>query len=480
MQASVIQNINVPVVTVDSSLVITWANEPFRTTFGLGAGAIGTPLTESVPDEMLGRIVRHGMDSKEELPAVEFAWSEGGESRHFLVSISPNLDDGSAVVLLNEVTEWRWRQQQVIQASRLAALEEVVAGVAHEINNPLAAIMGLSQLMLRRDLPAPLRDDTAKILDQAGRAAKVVASLQISTGVPGLNQRLIDVPAVVRRAVEEAEAGLDEAGISVEMDLDPDIPQIEGDFEQLASALSCIVDNAVRAMSGMGSDGMLSVTAGYSGRLVSLALADNGPGIKRKHIDRIFDPFFTTRDVGEGVGLGLSMCYRTVERHGGSMDVTSSEGNGAVFMVYLPAAEPRPTTGKDIEDDDSAPGARLLVVEDEPAVAEFLVRTLSDQGYRVDVASSGREVVDRTTFEGYGLVLLDIRMPDFDGKELYEYIQKVSGGDASNVVFMTGDTGNAATAEFIQETGNPVLAKPFTLEHLLDTVQEHCVRRCER
>ena len=477
MQGSVIQNINLPVVAVDSSLVITWVNEPFRTTFGLGADAVGTLLTESVPDEMFGRIVRYGMDSKEELPAVEFAWSDGGESRHFLVSVSPNLNDGSAVVLLNEVTEWRWRQQQVIQASRLAALEEVVAGVAHEINNPLAAIMGLSQLMLRRDLPAPLRDDMAKILDQAGRAAKVVASLQISTGVPGLNQRLIDVPTLVRRAVEEAEAGLDEAGVAVEMDLDPDIPQIEGDFEQLANALSCIVDNAFRAMSGMGSEGKLSVAVGHSGRLVSLSFTDNGPGIKRKHIDRIFDPFFTTREVGEGAGLGLSMCYRTVERHGGSMNVTSSEGNGAVFMVYLPAAERQPTRATNIEDDDSAQGARLLVVEDEPAVAEFLVRTLSDKGYRVDVASSGREVVDRTTFEEYGLMLLDIKMPDFDGKELYEYIRKVSGGDASNVVFMTGDTGNAATAEFIRETGNPVLAKPFSLEHLLDTVQRHCVRR---
>jgi signal transduction histidine kinase/ActR/RegA family two-component response regulator len=477
MQFSGIQDINLPVFTVDSSLVITWANEPFRTTCGLGADAVGTLLTESVPDEMLGRIVRYGMDSKEELPAVEFAWSDGGESRHFLVSISPNINDGSAVVLLNEVTEWRWRQQQVIQASRLAALEEVVAGISHEINNPLAAIMGLSQLMLRRDLPEPLRDDMAKILDQAGRAAKVVASLQISTGVPGLNQRLIDVPTLVRRALEEAEAGLDEASIAVEMDLDPEIPQIEGDFEQLAIALSCIVDNAARAMSGMGSDGRLSVTAASAGRLVSLAFTDNGPGIKRKHIDRIFDPFFTTREVGEGTGLGLSMCYRTVERHGGSMDVTSSEGNGAVFMVYLPAAEPQPAAGTDIEDDDSALGARLLVVEDEPAVAEFLVRTLSDKGYRVDVASSGSEVLDRTTFEDYGLMLLDMIMPDFDGKELYEYISNVSGGDASNVVFMTGDTGNPATAEFIRETGNPVLAKPFSLEHLLDTVHKHCVRR---
>ena len=185
------------------------------------------------------------------------------------------------------------------------------------------------------------------------------------------------------------------------------------------------------------------------------------------------------RGVGKGTGLGLSMCHRIAREHGGEIHAESVPGHGATFIVELPVAEgSSPTVGPvgvGVEDAHSE-RARVLVVDDEPAVAGLLRRTLAGEGHSVDVASRGSNVVGRSDLDSYDLILLDIKMPGLGGEALFDHMRQLPGGVSSRIVFVTGDTANITTQEFIQRTGNPVLSKPFALEELMETVRRFAVR----
>ena len=485
LTAAIIENIDDPFVVLDNSLKIVRWNQQFQDAFWDGDGDLvhGTPFRSVLLDRKLDESVRQSQETGQALRKVEFSFT-GGEKRderHFLVTISLATERQELVLaIFHDITEWRRRQLQVMEASHLVAVGEMAAGVAHEINNPLGAIVGLSQLVLRNSLEPMVRRDLENILEQAKRAANVVVDLGSFARSDRLDVEPLDVVRVLQKTLESTSSDLSLSNVQVKTSLNPRVPQIMADKHQIERVFRNIIINARQSMAGAHDGGTLKVKVRDRDDMVRVSFADDGPGISSDDLPKIFDPFFTTREVGQGTGLGLSMCYGVVREHGGSIWAESTRGQGATIIVELPVARSQPSESVE------APGAnaevaaepmRVLVADDEPSVANFIERCLRQEGHAVDVASNGRELMRLVDLTVYQLILLDMKMPDVGGAEVFEHLRELPGDIASRVVFITGDCAAPATMQFIDRSGNMVLAKPFTLEDLLSVVRRFAAGR---
>jgi two-component system NtrC family sensor kinase len=375
-------------------------------------------------------------------------------------------------------------QAQLVQAAKLSAVGQLVSGVAHELNNPLSVVIGYGQILLSRGVPDDTRRPIELIVAQGGRMAKIVQSLLLFSRQRKPERRAVDLRQIIQQILTLRDTQLALSSIRLETEFGVDVPPIEGDPHQLQQVVLNLVLNAEQAILGSGVGGRrtgdgIRVTTGTrreSDRTwVVTQVADNGPGIAAEVLPRIFEPFFTTKRVGEGTGLGLSVSYGIVEQHGGRLSVQSGPGR-TVFTLELPAATPVAT--ESARPADSAPalvagnGRRVLVVDDEPAVVEMVTTVLDGQGWRVDVASGGREGLARLQEARYDLVLSDIRMPEIDGAAFYRQAVAQRHELASRFLFITGDTANAEAWQFLQETRVPVLEKPFSPQALLRAVAQ--------
>ena len=474
--ASLFESIDQALLEVDDSLRVISYNGPFRDTFLQAAGLEpGTPLMEVFSDKLLQTIVRLGFDSDEPVPDAGLSWTGAdGNSSDFLVSLSrPNSSGLRVVLAFHDVTAWLHRQRELAKTSRMEALRDTIAGMAHEINNPLGAILCLSQLALKQG-PAPnIRRDLEGILDQASNASQVMSNLQL--GASGLRPRneLVDIVQVLQGVVNMKTDWFRSRGIPLTASTPKRPVVVQGDGDQLRQAFTNIVTNAQQAMAEADSGGTFAIEVDAASDRARLSFRDGGQGIEPEDLPRIFDPFFTTRDVGQGTGLGLTVCQRIVANHGGEIRAESRPEDGTTVIVELPlvdvsrAADPG---------EQSLPGGnpsralKILVVEDEPLVADVMMRSLIQHGHQVDWASSGTEVVGWEGLQTYDLVLLDVKMPGIGGVAVFDHLRTVSEDIVSKVVIVTGDVASIETQEFIQRSGSPVLAKPFTLEQLIEVV----------
>jgi CheY-like chemotaxis protein len=220
--------------------------------------------------------------------------------------------------------------------------------------------------------------------------------------------------------------------------------------------------------------GKLTITTEKSDNTIKICVKDDGPGIKPEVMDRIFDPFFTTREVGQGTGLGLSLCYGILAEHNGKIYGESKPGKGATFIVELPVvteAEPPEPAEPVMEQPEKVTKARILVVDDEPAILQFLSRVLSDEGHEVETVDNADDVLEMIKSKRYSLILLDIKMPGMSGIELYKRMQKMNPSLAKRVMFVTGDIMGARTAAFLSKTKAPHITKPFDAEQLKKEVK---------
>lgn len=235
--------------------------------------------------------------------------------------------------------EKRRMEQQLQLAGRLAAVGELAAGVAHELNNPLAAIQGFAQLVVTRDdLDGTLRDDVETIYEQAQRATKITDNLLSFARRRKPSKSLISINDVVKESLELQAYNLRVNNIEILAELEPELPKTMADFQQMQQVFVNIITNAEQAMVEAQNPGKLHVRTQVSGQMIRIEFGDNGPGISDENLKRVFDPFYTSKAVGQGTGLGLSICFGIVEEHGGHMHAKSKPGEGTAFTVEIPIA----------------------------------------------------------------------------------------------------------------------------------------------
>jgi two-component system NtrC family sensor kinase len=409
---------------------------------------------------------------------------KGDGSRRIIgVSVSPLRDAtgniGGIRGITRDITDRMKMEQQLLMAGKLASIGELAAGVAHEINNPLTAIMGYAQLLATRDdIPEHIKLDLDKIFNQSQRAARIVQNLLTFARSYALEKKIIDINELILKSLELRSYEHKVGNIEIVIDLQPGLPGISADENQIQQVILNIIINAEQAITSKKRGGKVKVTTGLDDSMVKIIVADDGPGIPKEMLERLFDPFFTTKEVGQGTGLGLSVCHGIVTKHGGRIYADSVEGQGAVFIVELPAS--RGSMSKDqglpIKLGEGSQkievSKKILVVDDEMVIRDILIRILSEKGYDIESAASGTEGLEKIVNSKYDVYLLDIKMPGVDGRDMYEAISEKFPQLINRVIFITGDTITRSTLDFLETTGRKYLSKPLDFSKLINTIEE--------
>jgi len=423
------------------------------------------------PEQFLGKI----RELREQPEAEAFDVLEFKDGRVFERYSIPQRQDGTPVGRVwsfRDVTERTLAEQALRQTEKLAAMGSLLAGVAHELNNPLSVILGQAEMLRRTAGSGPLAQKADQIAEAAGRCASIVGNFLALARQRPPERRRVDLNEIVREVVDIVSYPLRMDGVDVVLDLDPELPIVVGDPHQLHQVALNLMTNAQDAMRGREGPRMLVVATSFDevAKRVSLEVSDTGPGIPDAVRSRLFEPFFTTKPPGQGTGLGLSLCQGIVENHGGRISAESEEGKGALFRVELPLELRR-----DADAEAGAPagpkGGKILVVDDEAHVAGVLAEMLAVDGHRIDVAQNGALALDRLRQGSYDLVLSDIRMPELDGLGLYEEVRRLHPEMARRFVFLTGDRLSSETGKFLATAGAPSLGKPFHLDEVLSVVR---------
>ncbi|NNJ11682.1 response regulator [Chloroflexales bacterium ZM16-3] len=394
--------------------------------------------------------------------------------------------------IARNLTDRRRLEQQLIQSEKLSAIGQLVAGVAHELNNPLTSVSGYAQLTLRdKGLSDDTRQDIEQIHTQAERAAKIVQNLLIFAREHTPERSKVAINEVLKSALALQAYQLRVDNIAVELDLAPDLAATVADPHQLQQVFLNLITNARHAMVERGGRGTLTLRTRVvppraedegDAQMIQIEVGDTGIGIPERNLRKIFNPFFTTKPVGQGTGLGLSICFGIVKEHAGHIWAESQVGIGTRVMLTLPVRQiseelQEPALAPAPEITEPEPSFNVLVVDDEEPVIRLISRLLNDLGHRSVTTLSAEEalrLLDRETFD---VILTDVRMPSMSGFELLAAIRTRDPELAERMIFITGDTLSPTTRDQLEQSGNLYLPKPFSISQLEAAFQQLLKRR---
>jgi two-component system NtrC family sensor kinase len=366
-------------------------------------------------------------------------------------------------------------QNQLIQREKLSAVGEFVAGVAHELNNPLTSLIGFAELLKSSGVTQEQTAHLNFIVKSSQRCHKIVHSLLSFARQHAPERKIVNVGELLDSVLELLAYEMRTSNIEVITRYDSSLPRIIGDSHQLQQVILNILNNARQAIQAHQPTGQIRLVTERAAHLVRVTISDNGPGISRENLSKIFDPFFTTKPVGQGTGLGLSLCYGIIKEHGGSLHADSKPGAGATFTIEFPAASASAIAslrGSDSEPIANAvlPGKRILIIDDEEWILTLTRKVLEEDGYAVDVATDGQAALEAITDKKYDLLVCDQKMPGLSGPQLYERLTESHPEAAERLIFMTGDTVGDNFQQFLARTQKHCLTKPFSLVELRRTV----------
>jgi PAS domain S-box-containing protein len=403
---------------------------------------------------------------------VELRYADAaGEPRYCSLTLTPLAEEGAvtgALGVVRDVTDEKRLAEQLLQQEKLAAVGQLVSGVAHELNNPLASVMAFAQLLLAAPEDAPHdRRALDAINHEAKRAAKIVSNLLTFARQHQPERTIADLNRVVEDTLELRRYALRIAQVDIEARLDPDLPITWADPFQLQQVVLNLVTNAEQALASWDGDRRIVVSTARMGKELVIRVSDSGPGIAPENLPRIFNPFFTTKPVGEGTGLGLSISDGILREHGGRIRVESQPACGATFILELPLVAP-PLTEPEVEPEPSVPATqrrRLLVVDDEPTIRLAIAKYFRSLGHAVDAVGTAREALARAADAQYDGVMLDLRLPDRPGDEILTELRCLPTAP-HRIVFITGDTQSETARRTLAATGCVTVSKPFLLDEL--------------
>jgi CheY-like chemotaxis protein len=367
------------------------------------------------------------------------------------------------------------QQEALLQREKLAAMSTLLASVAHELNNPLAVILMQAELLGEDVRGGPLAEPVTEIAQAAARCERLVRQFLTLARQHPPERAAVALNTLVAEAVELLAYPLRVDNVAVHLRLDDQVPPLWGDPHQLQQVLINLLTNAQQALRAAPGAREVTLTTRYdpAQHRITLAVADTGPGIPPALQARIFEPFFTTKPPGMGTGLGLPLCRGIVEAHGGTLEVTSAPGHGATFCITLPvgAIPAPPPAPPGAAEGLARRGHTILIVDDELILATGLARLLRRDGHTVDMAANGRLALAKLEECAYDLILCDVRMPELDGPSLYRLLERQHPHLCQRLLFLTGDTLEPATQEFLEQSGAPCLTKPFSIAEARRAIQ---------
>lgn len=430
------------------------------------AGIVGRPWLTLVPPAwgqgLRGAIEAAGTGREVELHA---------NDRTFAITaypIAPS-DSTTLVLLFDDQTERRRLQDQLIQSEKMSAIGQLIAGVAHDLNNPLTSVVGFADFLADApDAPERLREPLRVIQQEAERASSIVRNLLGFARKQDRQRRATALRPLLEATLGLLRNQLMAHQVEARLELERDLPDLDIDSNQIQQVFVNLINNAAQAIAGTGKPGTVVVRARRWTDGVAVDVIDDGPGMTEELAAQAFEPFFTTKSEGEGTGLGLSISQGIVKEHGGRIMLATAPGKGATFTVELPA-QSRPAQEPEVEEPRPAPAParlRVLVVDDEPHILHYMRTTLEAWGHTVEVASDGQEALARATQGGLDLIISDLRMPRLNGREFFQELERRDPDIARRLVFSTGDTVRGDTLAFLERRGQPYLHKPFSLTEL--------------
>ena len=449
--------------TIDAEGRFTSLNEALEEGLGIPRERLMQMRFEEVvePADRAAMRTVHAVAMRGERQRGEVRFRDGaGELRIGSLTLTPLIDEGeiqSVIGIVRDVTDERRLSDQLLRREKLAAVGQLVSGVAHELNNPLAGILAFSQLLMATAHPdQAVRDAVGSINKEAKRAAKIISNLLLFARQRPPERTLTDVNQVVLDALELRRYALRTHQIDLHTDLDPDLPHVLADGSQLQQVILNLVTNAEHALREHEGAKRLTITTRKAGDLLRVTVSDSGPGVPHDLQDRIFNPFFTTKKVGEGTGLGLSISDGIVREHGGHLRLASPPGEGAVFVLELPASVPDEAP----QAPESASTLRFMLVAPASPERDDLVERLVAAGHYASCTASPAEALARLSSQAHHAVLIDVRLPSGEGESMFDTLRRRLPRMAERVVFITDDPAADTQRRFFRRAGRPVLRSP--------------------
>jgi PAS domain S-box-containing protein len=402
------------------------------------------------------------------------------------VTASPLFDENGTITGVvssgRDVTESKMVEQELVRKEKLASMGQMLAGAAHELNNPLTAILGVADLLRERTTEAGAHRQVDLILQQSRRAVAIVQNLLALSRSPLPGRARIQIDQLVNQALQNRRASLAEKNVAVKCMATGNLPPTEGDPRQLLQVFLNIIANAEQAISSARNQGALEVSVEQVDERVRISFTDDGPGIPAENIGKIFDPFFTTRRPGGSSGLGLTICLAVLKEHGGTIEVQSTRGAGARFDVFLPTAvtEEKLAGEKPAQGSKTAIGAPVavlhghstLIVEDEESIREIVEEGLSSRGMKVHAVGSSEAALAYLAANSCDVILCDYNLPGLNGDQFLEKLHAQAEHSPQHFIFMTGDLFDPARAAKLHAQGVTVLHKPFHMKAVVDLLAD--------
>ncbi|HEY3176540.1 MAG TPA: response regulator [Candidatus Polarisedimenticolia bacterium] len=365
---------------------------------------------------------------------------------------------------------------RLAQSEKMSAIGLFVAGAAHELNNPLTSVLGYAQLLAGKYQDPDLQRCLEKISAGASRCKMIVENLMAFAKAHRLEKIPLDFGVLLREALAVYQDRLTQAGVRIELDLSPDLPRSMADPEQINQAFLRILDNACKALSSHEGERTLTVSASADRGRILIEFSDSGPGIPEEVMGRIYEPFFTTRQVGQGQGLGLSVAYGMVTAHAGRISTRNRPGGGATVSLEFPIVRKEAIVEAAPPPDLQAPlerpaEHRILIVDDEEVVRELLMDILEGERHRIDTAGNGLEGLRKIETGEYDLVILDLKMPDMSGQQMYDEMSRRRPELLPRTMFITADTVTPEVERFLRRVRRPCVIKPFAIDNVLSAVR---------
>jgi PAS domain S-box-containing protein len=362
------------------------------------------------------------------------------------------------------------QRSRIHQIEKLSAMGSLLAGVAHELNNPLAILVAQSTLLKEKAETDDVRKRAERIHAAAERSGRIVKSFLALARESAPTRETVRLDVLVQETLEMLAYGLRTSGIEVERAFEAAMPPSSIDPDMIRQVIANLVLNAQQALVGIEPPRRIAVRIAGAGDHVVMEIEDNGPGVAADVAPRVFDPFFTTKPVGVGTGIGLTICKDIVQAHEGTLELIQRPGRGALFRVTLPHGH---ATHERLEPGGSprVSSDRILVVDDEIDVGQSLADVLDMLGHSALVLTSAHEGLERAAREPFDRVFVDLRMPEMSGLAFIDRLREVAPGLAARAVLVTGDTVRGPALLLGGRTDVYLLEKPFTIESVRSAIE---------